>query len=310
MLEETNFCRAGRGAVQDVEIRNVGSPIVLGEIPGIVAVVGCSNYPKGGKDVYDICREFALRRYIVVLSGCSAMSAGSYKNSEGKTLYEEFPGEFAAGGVLNVGSCVANSHIAGAAIKVANIFAKRPLRGNYEEIADYIHNRLGAVGLAWGAYSQKAAAIAAGFWRLGIPVLVGPHGSKYRRMLLGREDKPEGWEVFDARTGNKVNVGPAPEHLFQTIETKEECMVAIAKLCIRPNDTWKGRSIKLSHYVDLHKRYLGTMPQDLHLFVRTMADVPMTLKDEFTKILEEKGWTETVIPDPTLLPRMIRKMKE
>jgi acetyl-CoA decarbonylase/synthase complex subunit alpha len=310
MIEETNLCRAGRGAVQDVEIRNVGSPIVLGEIPGILAVVGCANYPHGGKDVYDICREFANRRYIVVTSGCSAMSAGSYKNAEGKTLYEEFPGEFAAGGVLNVGSCVANSHIAGAAIKVANIFAKRPLRGNYEEIADYIHNRLGAVGLAWGAYSQKAASIAAGFWRLGVPVLVGPHGSKYRRMLLGREDKIENWEVYDARTGNKVYVGPAPEHLFQTVETPQEAMVAIAKLCIRPNDTWKGRSIKLSHYIDLHKRHYGTMPQDLHMFVRTMADVPMTMKDELAKILEAKGWKETVIPDPTLLPRMIRKKKE
>ena len=310
MTEETNLCRCGRGAVQDVEIRNVGSPIVLGEIPGILAVVGCSNYPKGGKDVYDICREFATRRYIVVTSGCAAMTAGSYKNGEGKTLYEEFPGGFEAGGVLNTGSCVSNAHIAGAAIKVANIFAKRNLRGNYEEIADYIYNRVGAVGLAWGAYSQKAAAIAAGFWRLGVPVLVGPHGSKYRRMLLGREDKPEDWEVYDARTGNKVNVGPTPEHLFQTVETKEETMVSIAKLCLRPNDTWKGRSIKLSHYVDLHKRYYGTMPQDLHLFVRTMADVPITLKDEFAKILEAKGWKETVIPDPTLLPRMVRKMKE
>ncbi len=309
MFEETNFCRCGRGAVQDVEIRNVGSPIVLGEIPGILAVVGCSNFPRGGKDVYNICREFANRRYIVVTSGCSAMSAGSYKNSEGKTLYEEFSGGFEAGGVLNVGSCVANSHIAGAAIKVANIFAKRNLRGNYEEIADYIHNRLGAVGLAWGAYSQKAAAIAAGFWRLGIPVLVGPHGSKYRRMLLGRKDKIEDWEVYDARTGEKVNVGPAPEHLFQTVETPQECMVSIAKLCIRPNDTWKGRSIKLSHYIDLHKRHYGTMPQDLHLFVRTLADIPMTMKDDITKILKAKGWKETVIPDPTLLPRMIRKKK-
>src|SRR5512136_1107894 len=310
MTEETNNCRCGRGAVQDVEIRNVGSPIVLGEIPGILAVVGCSNYPKGGRDVYDICREFANRRYIVAVSGCSAMSAGSYRNSEGKTLYEEFSGAFEAGGVLNVGSCVANSHIAGAAIKVANIFAKRSLRGNYEEIADYIYNRLGAVGLAWGAYSQKAAAIAAGFWRLGVPVLVGPHGSKYRRMLLGREDKPEDWEVYDARTGNKVNIGPAPEHLFQTVETPQEAKVAIAKLCIRPNDTWKGRSIKLSHYIDLSKRLYGVMPQDVHLFVRTLADVPMTMKDEITKLLDEKGWKETVIPDPTLLPRMIRKTKE
>ena len=310
MLEETNFCRSGRGAVQDVEIRSAGGPIVLGEIPGILAAVGCSNYPKGGKDVYDICREFAQRRFIVMTSGCSAMSAGSYKNEEGQTLYEEFPGSFEAGGVINVGSCVANSHIAGAAIKVANIFAKRNLRGNYEEIADYIHNRVGAVGLAWGAYSQKAASIAAGFWSLGVPVLVGPHGSKYRRMLMGRADKPENWEVYDARTGDVVNVGPTPEHLFQTVETPQEAMVAIAKLCIRPNDTWKGRSIKLSHYIDLHKRHYGRMPKDIHQFVRTMADVPVTMKDEIKDILDAKGWKESVIPDPTLLPRMIRSKKE
>ena len=36
----------------------------------------------------------------------------------------------------------------GAAIKIASIFAKRKLRGNYEEIADYILNRVGAVGVA------------------------------------------------------------------------------------------------------------------------------------------------------------------
>jgi acetyl-CoA decarbonylase/synthase complex subunit alpha len=310
MLDEKNYCRSGRGAIQDVEIRNVGAPIVFGEIPGIVAVVGCANYPKGGKDVYDICREFAKRRFIVVTSGCSAMSAGSYKNEEGKTLYEEFSGEFAAGGVVNVGSCVSNSHIAGAAIKVASIFAKRSLRGNYEEIADYIHNRIGAVGLAWGAYSQKAASIASGFWRLGVPVLVGPHGTKYRRMLLGRADKKEDWDVYDARTGDKVNVGPAPEHLFQSVETKEEAIVTIAKLCMRPNDTWKGRSVKLSHYVDLHNRLYGTMPGDVHLLVRTAADIPITMKDEIMEMLEKKDWKESVIPDPTLLPRLIRTKKQ
>jgi acetyl-CoA decarbonylase/synthase complex subunit alpha len=310
LMAEDNLCRSGRGAVSDVEIRSVGGPIVLGEIPGILAVVGCANYPHGGKDVYDICREFASRRYIVVTSGCSAMSAGSYRNEEGKTLYEEFPGGFEAGGVLNVGSCVANSHIAGAAIKVANIFAKRNLRGNYEEIADYIHNRLGAVGLAWGAYSQKAASIASGFWSLGVPVLVGPHGSKYSRMLLGREDKPEGWEVYDARTGDVINAGPAPEHLFQTVETPQEAMVQIAKLCFRPNDTWKGRAGKLTNYIDLHKRHYGLMPQDINLFVRTQADIPITMKDEINQILKAKGWKESTIPDPTLLPRMIRKVKE
>ena len=309
LWEEKFKMRVGRGAIQDVEIREVGGPIVLGEIPGVVAIVGCANYPHGGKEVAEIAEEFAKRRFIVIASGCAAMSIAMVKDEEGKTLYEKYPGSFEAGGILNVGSCVANSHIAGVAIKIASIFAKRKLRANYEEIADYILNRVGAVGVAWGAMSQKAASIASGFWRLGVPVIVGPHGSKYRRMLLGRKDKKEDWYVYDARTGDKVYAGPTPEHLFTTAETKEEAMVLIAKLVMRPNDTTKGRAIKLTHYVDLHRRLYGVMPDDIHLFVRNKADIPITMKEEFLKILEEKGWKEMRIPDPTLLPRLIRKRK-
>ena len=310
-LKEEKFkIRVGRGAIQDIEIRNVGSPIVLGEIPGVIAFVGCANYPHGGDEVAKMCEEFAKRRYIVTASGCSAMSIAMHKNEEGKTPYEEFPGAFDAGCLTNVGSCVSNSHIAGAAIKISSIFAKRNLRGNYEEIADYILNRVGAVGVAWGAMSQKAAAIASGFWRLGIPVVVGPHGAKYRRMLLGRKDRQEDWYVYDARTGNRVYVGPAPEHLFYAAETKEEATVMIAKLCMRPNDTTKGRAIKLTHYIDLHKRLYGTVPDDVELFVRTIADIPITMKDEIMNVLEKKGWKEGAVPDPTLLPRLIRKRKE
>jgi acetyl-CoA decarbonylase/synthase complex subunit alpha len=306
-FSEKFLMRSGRGAIQDIEIRNVGGPIVLGEIPGVVAIVGCANYPDGNEAVAEIVEEFAKRNYIVVLSGCAAMSAAMVKDKEGKTVYEKYPGGFEAGGVLNVGSCVSNPHIAGAAIKIASIFAKRNLRGNYEEIADYIHNRVGAVGLAWGAMSQKAASIAAGFWRLGVPVIVGPHGSKYRRMLLGRADKKEDWYVYDARTGDKVYTGPTPEHLFTTAETKAEAIVMIAKLCMRPNDTSKGRSMKLTHYIDLHKRYYGIMPDGIHLFIRNKMDIPVTMKPEILKILEENDWEKTRIPDPTLLKRMIRK---
>ncbi len=84
----------------------------------------------------------------------------------------------------------------------------------------------------------------------------------------------------------------------------------IAKLCMRANDTSKGRAIKLTHYIDLHKRLYGTMPDDIHLFVRTVPDIPITMKDEILNILEKKGWKEGRIPDPTLLPRLVRKKKE
>jgi acetyl-CoA decarbonylase/synthase complex subunit alpha len=98
-----------------------------------------------------------------------------------------------------------------------------------------------------------------------------------------------------------------PEHLFYAAETKEEAIVMIAKLAMRANDTSKGRAIKLTHYIDLHRRLYGSMPDDVHLFIRTRADIPLTMKDEVVKILDEQGWKETTIPDPTLLERMIRK---
>jgi len=301
--------RCGRGPVQDTEIRAVGGPIVMGEVPGVLGIVGCSNYPGSWKDVGYIAEEFLKRRYIVTSSGCAAMHLAMYTTEDGQGLYEAYPGSFDAGGLVNCGSCVSNAHISGAAIKIASIFARRQLNSNYEEIADYVHNRVGAVGIAWGAMSQKASAIAAGFWRLGIPVIVGPHGAKYRRMLLGRKDRDQDWEVIDARTGERVYAAPTPEHLFAVAETREEAMVLVPKLCMRPSDTTKGRSIKLNHYIDLNRKFFGTFPDDIPLFVRTTADIPIAMKDDILKVLREAGWKEGDgrIPDPTLLPRLVRK---
>ncbi|MFX0114089.1 MAG: CO dehydrogenase/acetyl-CoA synthase complex subunit alpha [Candidatus Hodarchaeota archaeon] len=301
--------RVGRGAISDVEIRNVGSPIVMGEIPGIIAIVGCPNYPNGKEELALLAKEFVERNYIVVMSGCGAMDISYVKNEEGLNLYEEFEGDFNAGCILNVGSCVSNAHIADAAIKVANIFARRPLKGNYEEIADYTLNRLGAVGVAWGAYSQKAASIATGVNRLGIPVVVGPHGWKYRRLWMGDPEDDESWMVCNARDGSKVYAGPTPAHLLYVAETIEEAIVMTAQMCMRPNDTTKGRAGKISHYANLSQKYLGFMPHDLHRFIRTERDIPITIRDEVKALLKAKNWNEVRIPDPTLVPRLVKMKK-
>ena len=107
---------------------------------------------------------------------------------------------------------------------------------------------------------------------------------------MGREDLPGEWYSIDARTGRKSLYWPAPEHLFITAETKEEAMVMIAKLCMRPTTHGKDAQEKLSHWIDLHKRYYGTMPEGIEKFVRTAADIPITMKDEIIKMLEAKGW--------------------
>jgi len=299
----------GRGPVQDVEIRKVGAPIVLGEIPGVIAIVGCSLYPKGGKELVEIAEEFLKRGYIVVTSGCSAMTLGIESvDAEGKSLYERYSGEFDGGCLVNVGSCVSNAHITGAAIKIAGIFAKRKISGNYEEIADYVYNRVGAVGLVWGTMSAKALSISLGVMRLGIPVVWGPSGIKYKAEFLS--DASTNWttyEAFNKGDNGKINVGPVPEHLAIAVKDKKEVMPLLAKLCIRPNDTTKGRQKKITHYIDLYKKFYNKMPEDLHKFIRTEADIPMMLKDEILSILKEKKWVERKTGDPTLLERLVKK---
>jgi acetyl-CoA decarbonylase/synthase complex subunit alpha len=192
-------------------------------------------------------------------------------------------------------------------MKIANIYARRPLRGNYEEIADYTLMRIGACGIAWGAMSQKAASIATGCNRLGIPVILGPQGSKYRRLYLGRRDNEKTFEVIDARSGVKSSAVAQPEHLIYAAESMEEALVLTSKLCLRASDGTKGRMIKLTHYVDLSKKIYGRLPPDLPNYIRTEADVPITFKDEIIEFLKNKGWHPAEKPsiDPTLLPRLI-----
>ncbi|MDD1775500.1 MAG: acetyl-CoA decarbonylase/synthase complex subunit alpha, partial [Methanobacterium sp.] len=171
-----------------------------------------------------------------------------------------------------------------------------------EEIADYILNRVGACGVAWGAYSQKAASIATGINRWGIPVVVGPHGTKYRRLFLGRTDKPEKWRINDLRQQEVVEGEPAPEHLLYAAENREEATVMISKLCIRPNDTPKGRQIKLNHYLDLHRKYFGDLPTDIHKFIRNEKDIPITYKKEVANHLEEVNWKPRALPkEPSIM---------
>jgi acetyl-CoA decarbonylase/synthase complex subunit alpha len=317
--------RAGRGPVLDTEIRKVGAPIVLGDIPGVIALVGCSNYPNGTKECYDIAKEFVDRGYIVVATGCMAMDMSLYKDEEGRTIWEQYGGAFDGRNICNIGSCVANAHIHGAAIKVATIFAHRNERANYDDIADYILSKVGACGVAWGAYSQKAASIATGFNRLGIPAVVQPSSVIYRRTFMGRTDKPEDWMVIDARDGKKQQIEPAPEAMLYIAETKEEAMLEMAKLCFRPSDNTKGRSIKLTHYCDISMKYFGKLPDDWHLFVRDVKDLPLSYQADMMKTLEEKhGWKidwkakkfisgplrpADVSFDPTNIARKIRTKK-
>ncbi|WP_367186147.1 4Fe-4S dicluster domain-containing protein [Methanothermobacter sp.] len=75
---ERFFIRAGRGPIQDIEIRRMGAPIVFGDIPGVISLAGCSNYPSGERDAQIIAEEFLKRGYLVLAAGCAAMDIPSH----------------------------------------------------------------------------------------------------------------------------------------------------------------------------------------------------------------------------------------
>ncbi len=296
--------RVGRGPIGDFEIKRTGPSIVLGDIPGIVAFLACPDYPDGREELAWMAQTLADRGYIVITSGCAAIDLG--RSVDYPALYRSHDGAFDQGGLVNLGSCVSTAHAVGAAIKIANIFLHRPLSGNYAEIADYILNRVGMVGVLWGGTTPKALATSAGANRLGIPVVFGPQGAKFRRTLPGDLTTPH--TVYDARTGERVPTGgPVPEALFTVAQTGEEALLQAVKLCFRANDTAAGRRTKLEQYIALHKSLRGTLPADLLRWVRMTYDIPRDRAAEVSPLLERNGWQSTPIPDPTLLPQLVRR---
>src|SRR3989338_519778 len=310
----SGFLGIGRGPVRDSEIRGVAPSIVMGEIPGIIGIFGCpekesqeSGVRSQESETKNLAEEFLKRGYIVSTGGCASMDvareevggqeSGVRREKQGG-LFKNNPDFFDSGNLTNLGSCVSASHLIGACIKIAQIMCHRKLEGNYEEIADYIINRVGAVVILWGGFTQKAFSSALGMARLGIPVIFGPKFKNYGLHLIGREGE---WLVNDARLGDTVLAGPVPQNLLCLAETAGDALSLAAKLCMRANDTSAGRKVKLKNYIELYKQNSGLMPEDISLFIRTHYDIPEGLEDEIRPILKNRKWQPAFIPDPTIL---------
>jgi len=73
-------------------------------------------------------------------------------------------------------------------------------------------------------------------------------------------------------------------------------------MCIRPNDTPRGRMIKLSNYVDLHMKYYGCIPEDIDLFLRSEKEIPYKHKDEIMNILDRRDWKpREAVREPSII---------
>ena len=292
IAQEKYRMRPGRGTPAELEFRDVALAFGFGSVSGIVGLVGCGGYAGADKDVGFMANKLIELNYLVLTAGCAATDMACYYNDfKERHLYEAWNGLFQIEGIVNCGSCTALSHIARGFYKYTHVIARTPMRANFTEQADYIFGKLPCAVIMWGPVTEQMYSAAAAYARMGVTVVLGPHGSKFNRFLLGDTEDREKWWCYDGFTGRKHEVEPCPPHLIVPVETKEEALVMVTRLLFRTNDFRDGRISKFDSYLTMYEDYFKGLPEDFHLYVRADAELPWTRKHKLLRILRDKyGW--------------------
>ncbi|MBI2875959.1 MAG: hypothetical protein HYY20_03685 [Candidatus Tectomicrobia bacterium] len=288
-MERSNM-RAGRGPTTHVEYRDAAFAVVAGA-PGFVTLAGCGDAPHALEDIAWIAEECAALGCAVSMAGCTGIAAGSVKDAQGKTIYERRYATIQVRGVVNIGECSAACHCFGGYTKLTVLAGRIAYRANYLEIIDRLLNKWPTVTILWGATSERFAAMAAGWVRAGIPVIVGPSGQEFLdRLRLGDHLNVDRWWLYDHLDGQKRYVEPGKRHLLLPVSTREEAVNMAVKLLMAPCDLWIMREAKLMHYVDTYRLLDREMPDDWQYYVRHPMELTTRLRFKLLRDLEKKGW--------------------
>ncbi|PIQ46472.1 MAG: hypothetical protein COW04_01925 [Deltaproteobacteria bacterium CG12_big_fil_rev_8_21_14_0_65_43_10] len=282
--------RAGRGPITNLEVRDIA--ITMFSMPSAVAIIGCGNYPGAESEVAEMAREFVQSNYSVAVAGCIAQDVARYKDPKtGKFLFEAYPALYNPRCLTNCGGCSAQSLVSTAPYyKLGYVAFRNPYKSTLAQEADFIY-RFASVVIMWGPATDLAYAVAAAHARAGIPVIVGPNGSKFKRYLLGNKYDRSKWWGLHGNTGEKRETEPTPEHLLIPVETIDEAIALVPKLSFTTQEMDVSRQNKFDLYLNAYKKRFGEWPDDWHLFVKKEAELPITKKAKIIRLLEEEhGW--------------------
>ncbi|MBP1747550.1 MAG: dehydrogenase/acetyl-CoA synthase complex, epsilon subunit [Deltaproteobacteria bacterium] len=292
LSNEKFIMRPGRGPVLETEVRAQAFSLVFGNIPGMAALISCGD-TTSRQELGEMAREMVSRNCILFTAGCGAQDiAKNFSEKEKEFIFEEFGSAALARSLVNCGGCTSNVQILDEFFKVARLGGAVSSYANYVEMADYTYNRLNYVVVMWGVMPDRAYAMATGYARGGIPVVVGPtSGFEFDRYLLGSKHDKERWWMWDGLDGRKRDVEPAPRHLIFPAETKEEALTMAMNLLTRPLDLRDGRATHIETYIDMFQKFYKKFPDDWQSFVRSEHELPVMKRMKLLKVLrEQQGW--------------------
>lgn len=284
--------RPGRGPIPDCEQRALTFALIYGNCPGLVMVQGCGD-ARIREDIGWIAHEMAARNCIVMTAGCGAGEIARYYDADqGKFAYQKFGAEYQSRMLINCGSCTAHVQLMDLSFRAARLAAGISHYANYAETGDYNYQRIKQVLIMWGVLSERQYAMAAGYARNGLPVIVGPATAfQWKRYLLGNKHDRSRWWLWDGIDGRKREIEPAPKHLIIPVETKEEAVAMAAIMVARATELRDMRQADIETYTDLYLRHFGELPDDWHRYIRTDAELPLREKARLLEELRDKhGW--------------------
>ncbi len=255
----------------------------------VLLVLGDANFPNGTQELAEILEEFLNRNFIIFTAGDAAISICSLRSCISKSEIAESNSTYK--NLINLGSLSAGIHLIEKVIEMTGKNIDKSPVGNFDEISDYITNKIGITALFWGATTQENFAVAQGLMRLGIPVIFGRQGIKYRRELTrdividySKDDYNGNYNEVLKKISPKNFSFP---HLCIAAKTKEEAMLLITKLVFRNFDSEEVRAKKIADYIEIYRKYGGDktkeIPDDIKNFVRSEKDIPEAYKNSIQK---------------------------
>jgi len=288
-IKEDSFrMRAGRGLISQLEARDLA--ITAFSLPAMINVTGCGNYPGSDKDVAWIVNSFVTSNCAVTVTGCAAADAARHFDEKTKKfIFEQYPSLYNPRCLANIGGCSSHGLSMTTPIyKLGYVAYKSPYRGTFEMLGDFVI-KCAAVLILWGPATDLMYTLAAAHARSGLKVIVGPHGSNFKRYLMGNKYDRSKWWSLHGFTGEKKEIEPLPEHLICPVETKEEAVALTYKMAFTFQDMDASRVNKFDLWLNSYRTFFGkTLPDDWHLFIKRASEIPPTKKAKLLRLLAEE----------------------
>ncbi len=308
----TPYTEPEMGHLTDAFVRNLGVPLVTGDIPGVAVILGGADDPQ---ETVDLVKSYQAQGMLVTVSGkgIEHVAASGMKTGEGVRVC---PLGYEMQSVI---------HVVSVAIRAALIFGNIT-PGDYKALYKYTMDRVRAFVNAYKPLSDEIVSYGAGAICLGFPVISNETENMFRvpksliqqldtakwnatsleardiKLKITNIDIPVAYaSAFEGeiiRRGDmQVEVDGSRVDCFELVQTREASEVEdhkITVICPEIDEIPVGSKISLSYTVDVSGKAMqpdfeSVMERKFHAYLNCIEGVMHTGQRDMIRIRVSKA---------------------